>query len=252
MKTPLVVPSHSALTASMAEPAAKRQRHLYDAASSTGSNPIQLVYSSDFQSNSSDLVLLEVPSKLANELAQDLSDGIVNIVGGGENEEAVIVTSRETFKMTRVETSNTVLLLPAAMDHRCQTANGSDDATEQSRRYANLASRPLCHRVRQCTVRTVSYAIYFRMVLASRHVANKHSTYTTCTFCVLHFELTKSHPDLEHIRVLLAKNPYRGQDAEDPSRTVYTLQQLEEAVRISPVELLVGLEKLGALQINNR
>jgi hypothetical protein len=27
---------------------------------------------------------------------------------------------------------------------------------------------------------------------------------------------------------------------------------LQEAVRISPVELLAGLDKLGALQINNR
>jgi hypothetical protein len=60
----------------MAEPAAKRQRHLYDAASSTSSDPIQLVYSSDFQSSSNDLVLLKVPSKLANELAQDLSAGM--------------------------------------------------------------------------------------------------------------------------------------------------------------------------------
>jgi Sister chromatid cohesion protein Dcc1 len=64
----------------------------------------------------------------------------VNIVGGGESEEAVIVTSRETFKMTRVETSNTVLLLPAAMDHSCQTAaNSSDDAAGKSHRYIKLA-----------------------------------------------------------------------------------------------------------------
>jgi hypothetical protein len=40
--------------------------------------------------------------------------------------------------MTRVETSNTVLLLPAAMDHSCQTADSTDDATETSHRYANL------------------------------------------------------------------------------------------------------------------
>jgi hypothetical protein len=70
------VPGFSAGAIAMAEPAAKRQRHLYDAASSRSSNPIQLVYSSEFQSSSNGLVLLEVPSKLATELAQDLSNGM--------------------------------------------------------------------------------------------------------------------------------------------------------------------------------
>jgi hypothetical protein len=53
------------------------------------------------------------------------------------------------------------------------------------------------------------------------------TTFEICATSGYQFELTKSYPDLEHIRVLLAKNPYRGQDAEDPLKTVYTLQQLE-------------------------
>jgi Sister chromatid cohesion protein Dcc1 len=151
--------------------------------------------------------------------------------------------------MTRVETSNTVLLLPAAMDHSCQTANSTDDATEKSHRYANLARRPLRHQcaamhcthcilcyllphgtcIRTCCKQAL-YVHYIHILFASH--SNSSTTFEICATSGYQFELTKSHPDLENIRVLLAKNPYRGQDAEDPLRTVYTLQQLEVSCQI--------------------
>jgi hypothetical protein len=78
----------------------------------------------------------------------------------------------------------------------------------------------------QDTLQTKALCLHYVYLLFAS-CENSSTTFEICATSGYQFELTRSHPDLEHIRVLLAKNPYRGQDAEDPSRTVYTLQQLE-------------------------
>eukprot|EP00611_Tribonema_gayanum_P002395 TRINITY_DN11770_c0_g1_i1.p1 TRINITY_DN11770_c0_g1~~TRINITY_DN11770_c0_g1_i1.p1 ORF type:complete len:450 (-),score=90.08 TRINITY_DN11770_c0_g1_i1:7-1185(-) len=169
-------------------------------------------------------MLMEVPPALLEQLALELPLGRVRIIGG-EEQDAVLVTSKESYKLTRVETSNIVLLVPPG-EVRFEKGKDSPALATSCSDGADGTLAP--HNDRLLTVACASS---------------------------YQLELQKAFPDLERIRAYLASCPYRGQEYEAQysfEDSTLTLEDIQERVQLSEQELLVSLATLGALCIANR
>ncbi|CAM9920275.1 unnamed protein product, partial [Ectocarpus sp. 4 AP-2014] len=110
-------------------PARKRPRPLEEAVE-TGDG-VALKFSDSFASDNQNLVLLQVPESLLNEIGKDADKGLVKLIGG-EDEDAVLVTGGQTFKLTKAETSNTLLLVPPEGTTASTGGGGGNGAGESS------------------------------------------------------------------------------------------------------------------------
>ncbi|CAN0094300.1 unnamed protein product, partial [Sphacelaria rigidula] len=94
------------------EPVQKRPRLLDEAVKEVGATgDVSLKFSDSFATENQSLVLLQVPESLLSEIGEDASRDMVRLIGS-EDQDAVLVTEGKTFKLTKAETSNTLLLMP--------------------------------------------------------------------------------------------------------------------------------------------
>ncbi|CAM9594338.1 unnamed protein product, partial [Ectocarpus sp. 12 AP-2014] len=207
-------------------PARKRPRPLEEAVE-TGDG-VALKFSDSFASDNQNLVLLQVPESLLNEIGEDADRGLVKLIGG-EDEDAVLVTGGQTFKLTKAETSNTLLLVPPE-GTTANTGGGGNGAGESGGGCARKGDGG-CGTMGEGGFEAVA-AVGFQ------------------------FELSKKTPSLEQIRVILEACLYRGEAEEaatDRGRLeALTLAELQTRVQFSRRELLQGLQELDALEIDGR
>ncbi|CAN0553458.1 unnamed protein product, partial [Ectocarpus sp. 12 AP-2014] len=149
---------------------------------------------------------------------------------GGEDEDAVLVTGGQTFKLTKAETSNTLLLVPPE-GTTANTGGGGNGAGEGGG---------------GCT----------RKGDGGGGTKGEGGGFAAVAAVGFQFELSKKTPSLEQIRVILETCLYRGEAEEvatDRGRLeALTLAELQTRVQFSRRELLQGLKELDALEIDGR
>ncbi|CAM9603463.1 unnamed protein product [Discosporangium mesarthrocarpum] len=206
------------------EPALKRPRLLEDVVQDSKKNePVALGFSSDFFLENQSLVLLQVSDSLLGELGEDIDLGLVRLVGR-EDEEAVLVTGQQTFKMTKAETSNTLLLVPPAEENETQRGNGEQKAgVGEGSGEGDKGSGG-----------------QFKAIAS---VASQ-------------FELSKITPPVENIHKALEDTMYRGKKEEGGVHTAAlhscTMEALERRLQFSRKELLRGLKEVGAVEMQGK
>ncbi|CAM9664068.1 unnamed protein product [Ectocarpus sp. 6 AP-2014] len=208
-------------------PARKRPRPLEEAVE-TGDG-VALKFSESFASDNQNLVLLQVPESLLNEIGEDADKGLVKLIGG-EDEDAVLVTGGQTFTLTKAETSNTLLLVPPEAATANTGVAGGNGASESSG---------------GCTGKGDGGG-----------GAKGEGGFEAVAAVGFQFELSKKTPSLEQIRVILEACLYRGKAEEaatDRGRLeALTLAELQTRVQFSRRELLQGLKELDAVEIDGR
>ncbi|GLC39275.1 hypothetical protein PLESTB_001648800 [Pleodorina starrii] len=229
----------------------------------------------------SDLRLLEVDEKLLEEI---MRQGVV--IKGGEDDEAVLVTSCRTYGMKLVETTNLQLLVGPQDQQQQQPQHGEEGQSFQRGAVgepgpgATQAAPPLGYGSGLMTQWN-----YFRSGSAVPEPVAVNAT------SMSHIELVEVPPRLEALRGLLWQHPYGiederdeqvggrgGQgDAEMEDATAsgdggggggggggvrgtssaargrgYTFEQLLDRVQASPAELRAALAAEGALELGGR
>jgi sister chromatid cohesion protein DCC1 len=130
----------------------------------------------------------------------------LSIKGGGKEDEAVLCTSKATYAMKFVSTSNTVLPVPPRVS-----------ATAQS--------------------------------TGEKNVEEVHAVATTAG----HIELVEIAPEVESLKILLSKRPYKedvdGDTIVEEEEGLFTWDDLVTRVPASESQLRAALKALGAVEI---
>ncbi|CAM9393132.1 unnamed protein product [Chrysoparadoxa australica] len=210
--------------AHMSSPSRKRARLFKDAA---GSEEKTISFSDAFGDDSSSLWLMEVSDELLAELGKSLDTGDIRFIGR-DVQDAVLVTANHTYSVTRVETSNTLLLV----------APGSDEE-EHLQVSASLGAHFELARVGGLNLTNLT-------VSASR----SHLSIS----CPSSRQIT---PPMEQLKAYLAQHEYKGcsgpgKEDDRGALGAATLSELEGLVQFSRGELVDALHELGALEINGK
>ncbi|CAM6107033.1 unnamed protein product [Calypogeia fissa] len=172
--------------------------------------PVNVKYGQDFDSET--YRLLEVDERLLEEL---LEDGLS--IKGGADEEAVLCTSKATFAMKFVSTSNTVLLVPPA-----GPINSASDGDYKDSPAAGLKT----------DVETETNVV----ATAAGHI-----------------ELVEISPKVENLKGLLSQRPYKedvdGETEVEDGEGFYTWDDLLARVQASEFQLRTALKALHAVEI---
>ncbi|GIL64365.1 hypothetical protein Vafri_18331 [Volvox africanus] len=191
-----------------------------------------------------DLRLLEVDETLLQEIIQK---GVV--IKGGEEDEAVLVTSCRTYAMKLVETTNLQLLV-GPQQHENETEQGLDKTEDAA------AAEVVAGEVPGYGSGLMTQWNHFRSASCQDPV-KVNATSTS------HIELVEVAPRLEALRGLLWQRPYGMEDerveaegrdtemGEAAGRTAagYTFEGLLAMVQASPEELRAALVSEGALEL---
>ncbi|GFR46025.1 hypothetical protein Agub_g7298 [Astrephomene gubernaculifera] len=185
-----------------------------------------------------DLRLLEVDEAL---LAEIIAKGVA--VKGGEDDEAVLVTSNKTYAMKHVETTNLQLLV--------RPKEGMEGAEEKTtgggQRFANTGFGQ----------GLMTQWEGFRAASGAPVLVEATNT--------SHIELVEVAPRMGPLRAMLWERPYgleqEGEEMEVDGTAAgggggraggYTFEELLAAVQASPGELLSALEAEGAMRLYGR
>ncbi|CAM9721473.1 unnamed protein product, partial [Choristocarpus tenellus] len=194
-------------------PTKKRPRLLEEAVeTSTIVTPVPLGFSPDFFTENKNLLLLQVSESLLEEIAEDCDSGLVHLVGE-EDQEAVLVTGKQSFKITKAETSNTLLLVPPIRDGSRENLEEGD--AENGRTLFQASA---------------SVGFQFELAKASPSLQGIRKILEKCLYWGGEAESAIDHGDLD----------------------ACTLEALQERLQFSQKELQEGLAEVGALEIGGK